>query len=164
MLYVPKLNNYYTETYRSGHNELDSKSSCPQGHVGSNPTVSATKPWNHCISGLSYFYSWCPSPRIFAKWCPNVLHRGAHSGFPHAYYARKMYSVVPKCCPTLLRTYKKWFSVIKRYSYDRLKTLRRIGCCCRGTPLSKTVDANPPTWRQWLGLAARGQYISQYDF
>lgn len=29
------------ETYRSGHNELDSKSSCPQGHVGSNPTVSA---------------------------------------------------------------------------------------------------------------------------
>ena len=30
------------ETYRSGHNELDSKSSCPQGHVGSNPTVSAS--------------------------------------------------------------------------------------------------------------------------
>ena len=29
------------ETYRSGHNELDSKSSCPKGHVGSNPTVSA---------------------------------------------------------------------------------------------------------------------------
>ena len=29
------------ETYRSGHNELDSKSSCPNGHVGSNPTVSA---------------------------------------------------------------------------------------------------------------------------
>ena len=30
------------EKYRSGHNELDSKSSCPQGHVGSNPTFSAT--------------------------------------------------------------------------------------------------------------------------
>ena len=29
------------EMYRSGRNELDSKSSCPQGHVGSNPTVSA---------------------------------------------------------------------------------------------------------------------------
>lgn len=29
------------ETYRSGRNELDSKSSCPPGHVGSNPTVSA---------------------------------------------------------------------------------------------------------------------------
>ena len=29
------------ETYRSGRNELDSKSGCPQGHVGSNPTVSA---------------------------------------------------------------------------------------------------------------------------
>ena len=33
------------ETYRSGHNELDSKSSCPKGHVGSNPTVSAMKGW-----------------------------------------------------------------------------------------------------------------------
>ena len=31
------------ETYRSGRNELDSKSSCPKGHVGSNPTVSAIK-------------------------------------------------------------------------------------------------------------------------
>ena len=32
------------EEYRSGHNELDSKSSCPRGHVGSNPTSSAKKP------------------------------------------------------------------------------------------------------------------------
>ena len=32
------------EAYRSGRNELDSKSSCPQGHVGSNPTASATNP------------------------------------------------------------------------------------------------------------------------
>ena len=34
--------NYHSalEMYRSGRNELDSKSSCPQGHVGSNPTVS----------------------------------------------------------------------------------------------------------------------------
>ena len=30
------------ETYRSGRNELDSKSSCPKGHVGSNPTRCAT--------------------------------------------------------------------------------------------------------------------------
>ena len=29
------------ETYRSGHNEPDSKSGSPQGLVGSNPTVSA---------------------------------------------------------------------------------------------------------------------------
>ena len=29
------------ETYRSGHNEPDSKSGCPQGHVSSNLTVSA---------------------------------------------------------------------------------------------------------------------------
>lgn len=30
----------YLETYRSGHNENDSKSFCLNGHVGSNPTVS----------------------------------------------------------------------------------------------------------------------------
>lgn len=35
------------ETYRSGRNELDSKSGCPQGHVGSNPTVSAKSPPNY---------------------------------------------------------------------------------------------------------------------
>ena len=32
-----------TETYRSGHNENDSKSFDPQGSVGSNPTVSAKR-------------------------------------------------------------------------------------------------------------------------
>ena len=34
--------NYHSalETYRSGHNEPDSKSGCLHGHVGSNPTVS----------------------------------------------------------------------------------------------------------------------------
>lgn len=26
------------QSYRRGHNELDSKSSCPNRHVGSNPT------------------------------------------------------------------------------------------------------------------------------
>ena len=36
-----KISSCDWETYRSGHNELDSKSSCPPGHVGSNPTVSA---------------------------------------------------------------------------------------------------------------------------
>ena len=41
------------ETYRSGHNELDSKSSCPKGHVGSNPTVSA----NTKLAGISMFAS-----------------------------------------------------------------------------------------------------------
>lgn len=31
----------YKESYRSGHNELHSKCSCPVlGHVGSNPTLS----------------------------------------------------------------------------------------------------------------------------
>lgn len=39
--FLRKLNIYYTEAYRSGHNELHSKCSCPKGHVGSNPTLSA---------------------------------------------------------------------------------------------------------------------------
>ena len=39
---IPVLKIKYLETYRSGHNEHDWKSCCPQnGHVGSNPTVSA---------------------------------------------------------------------------------------------------------------------------
>ena len=38
-----KIAYFHTETYRSGRNELDSKSSCPKGHVGSNPTHSARK-------------------------------------------------------------------------------------------------------------------------
>ena len=43
------------EAYRSGHNEPDSKSGCPQGHVGSNPTASATDPRKQllCFRGLS---------------------------------------------------------------------------------------------------------------
>lgn len=44
------------ETYRSGRNELDSKSSCPPGHVGSNPTVSAIKSLKTLgFQGLSLF-------------------------------------------------------------------------------------------------------------
>lgn len=31
----------YLETYRRGRNETDSKSVCPKGHEGSNPSVSA---------------------------------------------------------------------------------------------------------------------------
>ena len=34
------------EAYRSGCNELHSKCSCPQGHVGSNPTLSAFQTTN----------------------------------------------------------------------------------------------------------------------
>ena len=34
-----------TERYRSGHNEAVLKTVCPQGHVGSNPTLSVW--WRH---------------------------------------------------------------------------------------------------------------------
>ena len=33
---------YVMERYRSGHNEAVLKTVCPQGRVGSNPTLSAT--------------------------------------------------------------------------------------------------------------------------
>ena len=35
-----KSASYCTERYRSGHNEAVLKTVCPQGHVGSNPTLS----------------------------------------------------------------------------------------------------------------------------
>ena len=33
------------ERYRSGHNEAVLKTVCPQGRVGSNPTLSAPRKW-----------------------------------------------------------------------------------------------------------------------
>ena len=45
MLDIKPLLRYYneavTERYRSGHNEAVLKTVCPQGRVGSNPTLSA---------------------------------------------------------------------------------------------------------------------------
>ena len=37
------LNKQVTERYRSGHNEAVLKTVCPQGRVGSNPTLSVRK-------------------------------------------------------------------------------------------------------------------------
>ena len=37
-----KLHSDYLERYRSGHNEAVLKTVCPQGRVGSNPTLSVT--------------------------------------------------------------------------------------------------------------------------
>ena len=44
----------YLETYRRGRNETDSKSVCPKGHEGSNPSVSAKK---GPAFGKSFFYT-----------------------------------------------------------------------------------------------------------
>ena len=38
----------HMERYRSGHNEAVLKTVCPQGHMGSNPILSAG--WKHNIS------------------------------------------------------------------------------------------------------------------
>ena len=50
MLDINPLVRYYngavTERYRSGHNEAVLKTVCPQGRVGSNPTLSASRTWN----------------------------------------------------------------------------------------------------------------------
>ena len=42
--FLQKLNIFYTERYRSGHNGADSKSVCEQSHAGSNPALSAKNP------------------------------------------------------------------------------------------------------------------------
>ena len=38
---VKNVEKHYMERYRSGHNEAVLKTVCPQGRVGSNPTLSA---------------------------------------------------------------------------------------------------------------------------
>ena len=47
------------ETYRSGHNESDSKSFDPQGSVGSNPTVSARNYSQQLFSTAGFSFSVC---------------------------------------------------------------------------------------------------------
>lgn len=70
------------ERYRSGRNELDSKSSCPQGHVGSNPTRSATKALE--MLGFQGFSSALLCLTLILT-CQNGAHGalicGAHRGF-----------------------------------------------------------------------------------
>ena len=58
--------NYHSalEMYRSGRNELDSKSSCPQGHVGSN------------LFRTEYKY-WCQSVRIGTFFVESMVARMA---------------------------------------------------------------------------------------
>ena len=50
------LNKQVTERYRRGHNEAVLKTVCPQGHVGSNPTLSAAI--NHQIVWWFIFLIW----------------------------------------------------------------------------------------------------------
>ena len=45
----------HMETYRSGHNGADSKSVCLNGHVGSNPTVSAKRKNPSLVGGFFRF-------------------------------------------------------------------------------------------------------------
>ena len=40
-------NTNYLERYRSGHNEAVLKTVCPQGRVGSNPTLSVNHEYQH---------------------------------------------------------------------------------------------------------------------
>ena len=96
------------EAYRSGCNELHSKCSCPQGHVGSNPTASAIKALKTlCFrgfffcSGSIYFGENNSNGALGAPLC------GARLIPHHTHYTRKMYTVVPQWCPELLKSYEK---------------------------------------------------------
>ena len=116
MWLAPKSEYLYMEAYRSGCNELHSKCSCPQGHVGSNPTASAIKALKTlCFrgfffcSGSIYFGENNSNGALGAPLC------GARLILYHTHYTRKMYTVVPQWCPELLKSYEKQRGAIKRY-------------------------------------------------
>lgn len=54
--YLIKVDLQFMEAYRSGHNEPDSKSGCPHGHVSSNLTASAKSREIITISRLFFSY------------------------------------------------------------------------------------------------------------
>ena len=100
------------ETYRRGRNELDSKSSCPQGHVGSNPTVSAMKAPERLSFG-AFFLLFCGARFLsfFSNGARNAPICGARRKVLYLLYAVKMYVVVPEWCPKLLKTYRNQLGV-----------------------------------------------------
>ena len=59
-----------TERYRSGHNGADSKSVCLNGHVGSNPTRSATSRWTSRPLSRSVYPSGIFSRSVIAPFPP----------------------------------------------------------------------------------------------
>ena len=54
------------ERYRSGHNEAVLKTVCPQGHVGSNPTLSVW--WQHLMKKNSKEFFFYSIAIIFLEW------------------------------------------------------------------------------------------------
>ena len=56
------------ESYRSGHNEAVLKTVCPQGRVGSNPTLSALKT---CIGGKADTGLFLRRERVWNSLCYN---------------------------------------------------------------------------------------------
>ena len=57
--YLRWFETHHTERYRSGHNEAVLKTVCPQGRVGSNPTLSAPRIRNWILENNSEKYpSW----------------------------------------------------------------------------------------------------------
>ena len=84
------------ETYRSGHNEPDSKSGSPQGLVGSNPTVSATKALKTLrFQGFSLAFCGALFCWVFWNGALGALICGAPQRLLYAIHSVKMYAVVP---------------------------------------------------------------------
>ena len=102
--------------HESAKCEQDSKCSCPQGHVGSNPTASAIKALKTlCFQGFFF----CSGSICFGENNSNGALGaplcGARLIPHHTHYTRKMYTVVPQWCPELLKSYEKQRGAIKRY-------------------------------------------------
>ena len=82
------------EAYRSGHNELDSKSSCPQGHVGSNPTASATvRPKTLVVQGFSAFQKHNPRRKVYEfYYSKNSIIIVGNSGSSKSWLSKRIYA------------------------------------------------------------------------
>ena len=73
-----KLNKLVMERYRSGHNEAVLKTVCPQGRVGSNPTLSAYDE-SHNTIGYQLYRSYSEHLGEVPKWLKGHPWKGCRS-------------------------------------------------------------------------------------
>ena len=93
------------ERYRSGHNEAVLKTVCPQGRVGSNPTLSAA----------DGFYD---LPAELNKWC-DAFKTEAHTGISQAEVPKRLKGLPWKGSRSLVAA-RGFKSLLLRSAYDIL--------------------------------------------
>ena len=97
--HISAKKNYKMQTYRAIFYSLfPSKSSCPQGHVGSNPTASATNPLSHKGFKGFLFCVLLGQRGQICEMVPMVPDLWCQTG---EYHIQKFRGVAPKWCPAL---------------------------------------------------------------